>query len=68
MGISDVTTEKPIKYVFLSLTPLAKPEVQLQLMAVAARTFQNRYFLKSVELAENSQQVYAAIKEWDQSV
>ena len=68
MGISDVTTEKPIKYVFLSLTPLAKPEVQLQLLAVAARTFQNRYFLKSVELAEDSHQVYAAIKEWDQSV
>ena len=68
MGISDVTTEKPIKYVFLSLSPLEKPEVQLQILAVAARTFQNRYFLKSVELAEDPHQVYAAIKEWDQSV
>jgi two-component system sensor histidine kinase KdpD len=68
MGISDVATEKPIKYVFLSLSPLEKPEVQLQLLSVAARTFQNRYFLKSVELADDPQQVYAAIKEWDQSV
>ena len=68
MGISDVATEKPIKYVFLSLSPLEKPEVQLQLLALAARTFQNRYFLKSVELAEDQHQVYAAIKEWDQSV
>ena len=68
MGISDVATEKPIKYVFLSLSPLEKPEVQLQLLALAARTFQNRYFLKSVELAEDPHQVYAAIKEWDQSV
>jgi two-component system sensor histidine kinase KdpD len=67
MGISDVTTEKPIKYVFLSLSPLEKPEVQLQLLAVAARTFQNRYFLKSVELASDPHQVYSAIKEWDQS-
>ena len=67
MGISDVATEKPIKYVFLSLSPLEKPEVQLQILAVAARTFQNRYFLKSVELAEDPHQVYAAIKEWDQS-
>jgi two-component system sensor histidine kinase KdpD len=68
MGISDVATEKPIKYVFLSLSPLEKPEVQLQLLSVAARTFQNRYFLKSVELADDPHQVYAAIKEWDQSV
>ena len=68
MGISDVATEKPIKYVFLSLSPLEKPEVQLQLLSLAARTFQNRYFLKSVELANDPHQVYSAIKEWDQSV
>jgi two-component system sensor histidine kinase KdpD len=68
MGISDVATEKPIKYIFLSLSPLEKPEVQLQLLSLAARTFQNRYFLKSVELANDPQQVYSAIKEWDQSI
>jgi two-component system sensor histidine kinase KdpD len=67
MGISDVATEKPIKYVFLSLSPLEKPEVQLQLLSLAARTFQNRYFLRSMELAADPHQVYAAIKEWDQS-
>jgi len=67
MGISDVVAEKPIKYVFLSLSPLSTPEVQLQILAVAARTFQNRYFLKSMELAENPHQIYAAIKEWEQS-
>lgn len=68
MGISDVATEKPIKYVFLSLSPLEKPEVQLQLLSVAARAFQNRYFLKGVESAEDQHQVYDAIKEWDQSM
>jgi two-component system sensor histidine kinase KdpD len=67
MGISDIATEKPIKYVFLSLSPLEKPEVQLQLLSLAARAFQNRYFLKSMELADDPQQVYAAIQEWDQS-
>jgi two-component system, OmpR family, sensor histidine kinase KdpD len=67
MGISDVATEKPIKYVFLSLSPLEKPEVQLQLLALAARAFQNRYFLKSMELARDPHQVYATIQEWDQS-
>jgi mannitol/fructose-specific phosphotransferase system IIA component (Ntr-type) len=67
MGISDVATEKPIKYVFLSLTPLEAPEVQLQILAVAARTFQNRLFLKNVDLATDAHQVYSAIKEWEQS-
>jgi two-component system sensor histidine kinase KdpD len=67
MGISDIVTEKPMKYVFLSLSPLERPEIQLQLLAVAARTFQNKYFLKSMESAKDPQQVYAAIKEWDQS-
>ena len=65
MGVSDVPTEKPIGYVFLSLSPLEKPEVQLQLLALAARAFQNRYFLKGMELANDPQQVYAAIREWD---
>jgi len=67
MGISDAVAENPIRYVFLSLSPLSTPEVQLQILAVAARTFQNRYFLKSMELAEDPHQVYAAIKDWDQS-
>ncbi|MRR17723.1 MAG: PTS sugar transporter subunit IIA [Deltaproteobacteria bacterium] len=67
MGISDVATEKPIKYVFLSLSPLEKPEVQLQLLAVAARTLQNRYFLKSLEMAVDPHQISTAIKEWEQS-
>lgn len=65
MGVSDVPTEKPIGYVFLSLSPLEKPEVQLQLLALAARAFQNRYFLKGMELANDPPQVYAAIREWD---
>ena len=65
MGVGDVATEKPIHYVFLSLSPLEKPEVQLQLLALAARAFQNRYFLKGIELASDPSQVYAAIQEWD---
>jgi two-component system sensor histidine kinase KdpD len=65
MGVSDVPTEKPIGYVFLSLSPLEKPEVQLQLLSLAARAFQNRFFLKGMELANDPEQVYSAIREWD---
>jgi two-component system sensor histidine kinase KdpD len=65
MGVSDVATEKPVRYVFLSLSPYEKPEIQLQLLALAGRAFQNRYFLKAIDLANDPPQVYAAIRAWD---
>jgi len=65
-GVSDVPTEKPIRYVFLSLSPLEKPEMQLQLLSLAARAFQNRYFLKAMEAARDAREAYGAIADWEQ--
>ena len=67
MGITGVTTEKTVEYVFLSLSPLEKPEVQVQLLALAARTFQNRHLLQILQSASDAYEVYAAIQEWERS-
>jgi two-component system sensor histidine kinase KdpD len=67
MGIADITTEKTVEYVFLSLSPLEKPEVQVQLLALAARTFQNRHLLQVLQSASDAYEVYAAIQEWERS-
>ena len=67
MGITGVTTEKTVEYVFLSLSPLEKPEVQVQLLALAARTFQNRHLLQVLQSASDAYEVYAAIQEWERS-
>ncbi len=66
-GISDVLTEKPIDYVFLSLTPLEQQELQVSILALAARTFQNRQLIHLLSSARDAGEVHAAIREWEQS-
>jgi two-component system, OmpR family, sensor histidine kinase KdpD len=64
-GISDVVTEKPVDYVFLSLTPLEQPEIQGSILALAAHTLQNRQLVQHLQLARTAGEVLAAIKEWE---
>ena len=45
---------------------LEKPEVQLQLLSLAARVFQNRYFLKAMDRARDAHQACVAIADWEQ--
>lgn len=66
-GISDVITEKPIDFVFLSLTPLGQPGIQVSILALAARTFQNRQLIQLLSSARDAKEVHAAIREWEQS-
>ncbi len=64
-GISDVVTEKPIDYVYLSLTPLEQPEIQVSALALGAHALQNRELVQMLQLAKEADEVYAAIKEWE---
>ncbi|OPY14027.1 MAG: Sensor protein KdpD [Syntrophus sp. PtaB.Bin001] len=64
-GISDVVTEKQVDYVFLSLTPLEQPDIQVSILALAAHILQNRQLVQMLQLAGNAEEVLAAIKEWE---
>ncbi len=44
---------------------LEKPEVQGQVLSLAARAFQNRYLLKKLDAAGTPGQVYGVLSEWD---
>lgn len=66
-GVPDIAVEKPVEYVLLSLSPLEKPEIQVQLLALAARTLQNRLLSQSLQAAADARQVYAALKAWEES-
>ena len=66
-GVLGVDVEKPVEYVFLSLSPLEKPEIQVQLLALAARTLQNRYLSQSLQAAIDSRQAYVALQTWEES-
>ncbi|SEM10714.1 two-component system, OmpR family, sensor histidine kinase KdpD [Syntrophus gentianae] len=65
-GISDVVTEKPIDYVFLSLTPLEQPEIQVSVLALGAHALQNRQMVQLLKLARTAEEVHAAVREWEQ--
>ncbi|OPY12836.1 MAG: Sensor protein KdpD [Syntrophus sp. PtaB.Bin138] len=64
-GISDIVTEKPIDFVFLSLTPLEQPETQVSILSLAARTLQNRQLAQCLQLSRNAEEVHTAIMEWE---
>jgi len=66
-GITDAAMEKPVEYVFLSLTPLEKPEVQIQLLALAARTLQNRHLSQALHAAADAREVLLALRSWEEA-
>jgi two-component system, OmpR family, sensor histidine kinase KdpD len=65
MGIKDVVTEKPVEFVFLSLSPLEHPDIQLELLALASRAFQNRYLRQALQSAGNAHDAYLALQAWE---
>jgi mannitol/fructose-specific phosphotransferase system IIA component (Ntr-type) len=64
-GISDLVTEKPMEFIFLSLTPNAKPEIQIQLLALAARNLQNRYLRQTLQTARTAHEAWLALRSWE---
>jgi two-component system sensor histidine kinase KdpD len=66
-GVPGIAVEKPVEYVFLSLSPLEKPEIQVQLLALAGRAFQNRLLCQSLKSAADATRVYEALQTWEES-
>jgi mannitol/fructose-specific phosphotransferase system IIA component (Ntr-type) len=67
MGVTETETEKPMGFIFLSLTPLEKPEVQIQLLALAARHLQNRHLRQALQSAHNAHDAFLALVAWEES-
>ncbi|MDD5170084.1 MAG: PTS sugar transporter subunit IIA [Syntrophales bacterium] len=66
-GINDITTDKPVKFVFLSLTPAERPEVQIQLLALAARHLQNRHLRENLLSANDPHEALLALRTWEEA-
>jgi two-component system sensor histidine kinase KdpD len=66
-GIPDAAVEKPVEYVFLSLSPLENPEIQVRILALAARMLQNRYLSQALRAAADAREVQLALKSWEES-
>ena len=66
-GVPDAVVEKPVEYVFLSLSPLENPEIQVRILALAARTLQNRHLSQALRAAADAREVQFALKSWEES-
>jgi len=65
MGISDISTKKPIEAVFLIVSPAQKPDIQVKLLGQASRAMQNRHLLQELRKAGTPQEVMMAILAWE---
>ena len=65
LGVSDVSTEKPIELVFLILSPARTPDSQVQILGIASRAAQNRHLLQSLRSVRTSQGAMRAIFDWE---
>jgi two-component system, OmpR family, sensor histidine kinase KdpD len=63
-GIMDEPTEKPVAYVFLSITPDERPEIQIEILAAVSRAFQDRFFLQALDRAITVDDVREAVASW----
>ncbi len=64
-GISDVSTEVPIEYVFLILSPVETPETQIRILGAVSRASRNRQLAGTLALCRTSADVFAAIRDWE---
>jgi two-component system sensor histidine kinase KdpD len=65
LGVSDVSTEKPIDLVFLILSPAQTPDTQVQILGLASRAGQNRHLLQSLRSVRTPQEAMKVIFDWE---
>ncbi len=67
LGVSDVSTEKPIELVFLILSPVETSDTQVQILGLASRAGQNRHLLQRLRSVETPQEAMQVIFDWEAS-
>jgi two-component system, OmpR family, sensor histidine kinase KdpD len=64
-GVSDITTDKPIEGVFLILSPLEDPDLQIRILALASKAAQDRQLMEKLRSALTPQESYRDIRDWE---
>ena len=60
-GVSGVSTEKPIEFVFLILSPSQNPDTQVQVLGLASRAAQDRHLFHALRSGQTPEEVMRAI-------
>jgi two-component system sensor histidine kinase KdpD len=64
-GVSDISTEKPVEYIFLVLTPADSPDIQVRILGILARVSRNRHLLLKIQSCRTPEEVLSAVQDWE---
>jgi two-component system, OmpR family, sensor histidine kinase KdpD len=64
-GVSDVSTDEPVRLVFLILSPSEEPETQVRLLGLLSRAAQSRHLLQELLASTNAAEAFHAVRGWD---
>ncbi len=66
-GVFDVSTEKPIECVFLILSPLENPDIQVEILGLASRAAQDRQLMEKMMSVSRPEDAFRDIQDWELS-
>ena len=64
-GVSDVSTDQPVKLVFLILCPKTEPDTQVRLLGLVSHAAQSRHLLQGLISCENGEEAFKAVRRWE---
>jgi two-component system sensor histidine kinase KdpD len=64
-GVADISTEKPVEYIFLVLTPADSPDAQVRILGILARISRNRHLLLKIQACRTPEEVLSAVQDWE---
>jgi two-component system sensor histidine kinase KdpD len=64
-GVSDLSLEKPVEYIFLVLTPVESPDIQVRILGILARISRNRHLLLKIQSCRTPEEVLSTVQEWE---
>jgi two-component system, OmpR family, sensor histidine kinase KdpD len=66
-GLSDVATDKPVQFVFLILSPLENPDMQIRLLGLTARASKDKRLTQKLFESDSPGNAYDIITDWEYS-
>ncbi len=64
-GVQDVSTGRPVDYIFLVLTPSRFPDMQVRILGLLARVSRNRHLLLRIQSCRTPEEVLSAVQDWE---
>jgi two-component system sensor histidine kinase KdpD len=65
-GVEDVSTGRPVDYIFLVLTPSRLPDIQVRILGALARVSRNRHLLLKIQSCRTPEEVLSAAQDWEE--